>query len=586
VSGGRTPSVIAASALTRRSLTAVNESLEERLAAALSEAEYWEDAGRRLQATVHDDEIDAARPYVFALGYRLLQPQDEERREISGSAFGQTVRMNGFEFPPALNEIEDSVLESWEDYAARADDPIARSRFHDLLWERRHAQAHVHAVEAARAYLELTRGRWSRLYHSFCVMRALELARSINHQELLVESIEQSIELIREDLSDGDWSPGIAVPLLTQLAGLPPDLRPKEARQLVDEAGERYGAEPFTAESISQLKAGLDSPEERQETWRQQVEQWRDAASKAEGLVRYVHRQHALELARNHGLTDLADQILLDLQSMTVEELDLKTISAEVNVPAREIDQAVSGVVGDDDWRGALRRFGTEGPPTGDLEANEAAVTKAAQQFPLRRLFPTQIIGAHRALIFMASTEGEKQRLDLVQQEGFGLVLFAPLAVRLLAEVRSRYGAPPEDKLADFLAEGPTEPDLAQRLAHAIGYYWRGEYDAAGHLLAPRLEAAIRHLCVELGIPVTKPPRGVEPGGVVTLGALLEDLCGRMDESWRRYLAHLLSDPLGLNLRNEIAHGLIPAVDQHRAALLIHAACFVARLTFNEPQSD
>jgi Domain of unknown function (DUF4209) len=562
----------------------MNESLEERLARALSECEYWEDAGRRFQETVGDDEIEAARPYVFALGYRLLQPRDEERREISGSAFGQAVRMSGIEFPPALSETEDSVLENWDDYAARADDPIARSRFHDLLWERRHAEAHVHAAEAAGAYLELTRGRWSRIYHSFCVMRALELARSINHQELLGESIERSIELIREDLADEEWSPGIAVALLTQLAGLPPDLRPKEARELIDEAGGRYGAEPFIAESISQLKAGLGSPEEREEIWRRQVEQWRDAGSEAEGLVRYAHRQRALELARNHGLTDLAEEILLDLQSMTVEELDLKTISAEVNVPAEEIDQAVNAVVGDDDWRGALRRFGAEGPPTGGVENNEAAVTKAAQHFPLRRLFPTQIIGAHQALVFMASTEDDKQRLDLVQQEGFGLVLFAPLAVRLLAEVRTRYGAPPEDEFAGFLGEGPIEPERAQRLAQAIGYYWRDEYDAAGHLLAPRLEAAIRHLCVELGVSVIRPPRGAEPGGVVTLGALLEDLRGRMDESWRRYLAHLLSDPLGMNLRNEIGHGLIPAVDQHRAALLIHATCFLARLTFTEPE--
>jgi hypothetical protein len=174
----------------------------------------------------------------------------------------------------------------------------------------------------------------------------------------------------------------------------------------------------------------------------------------------------------------------------------------------------------------------------------------------------------------------------LVQQEGFGLVLFAPLAVRLLAEVRTLYGAPSEGELAGFLAEGPIEPEPAQRMAEAIGYYWRDEYDAAGHLLAPRLEAAIRHLCVELGIPVTRPPRGAEPGGVVTVGALLEDLRGRMDESWRRYLVHLLSDPLGMNLRNEIAHGLIPAVDQQLAALLIHAACFVTRLTFTEPETE
>jgi hypothetical protein len=185
-------------------------------------------------------------------------------------------------------------LDNCEEYGARADYPIARARFHDLLWERRHGVAHVHAAEAACAYLELTRGRRSRIYNSFCVMRAFELAWSINHPELLGESIKRSIELIREDLADEEWSPGIAGPLLTQLAGLPPDLRPKEARQLIEAAGGRYAAEPFIAESISQLKAGLDSPSERKEIWRQQVERWRKGASQAEGLVRYAHRQRAL----------------------------------------------------------------------------------------------------------------------------------------------------------------------------------------------------------------------------------------------------------------------------------------------------
>jgi H2-forming N5,N10-methylenetetrahydromethanopterin dehydrogenase-like enzyme len=76
-----------------------------------------------------------------------------------------------------------------------------------------------------------------------------------------------------------------------------------------------------------------------------------------------------LELARNPGLTDLAEEIILDLQSMTVEELDLKTIS-EVHVPAEEIDQAVSAVVGDDDWRRALRRYTDDRrAPSADLHS-------------------------------------------------------------------------------------------------------------------------------------------------------------------------------------------------------------------------
>jgi hypothetical protein len=72
------------------------------------------------------------------------------------------------------------------------------------------------------------------------------------------------------------------------------------------------------------------------------------------------------------------------------------------------------------------------------------------------------MIGAHQAPIFIASTERDKQRPDLAQQGGFGLVLFAPLAVGVLGEVRTRYGAPPEDKLAGLLAEGPVEPNRAR----------------------------------------------------------------------------------------------------------------------------
>jgi hypothetical protein len=162
------------------------------------------------------------------------------------------------------------------------------------------------------------------------------------------------------------------------------------------------------------------------------------------------------------------------------------------------------------------------------------------------------------------------------------LLIFGPLATRALKRVIERFGIPGEQALVEWLSAGPIEADLGHRIAEAFGYYWRGEYDAAGHLLAPRIEAAIRHLCAAVGIPVTKPPRGPEPGGVLTLGALLEDLDGRMDESWRRYLSHLLADPLGLNLRNDISHGLIPAVDQYKAALLLHAACHVALLRIGD----
>lgn len=44
-------------------------------------------------------------------------------------------------------------------------------------------------------------------------------------------------------------------------------------------------------------------------------------------------------------------------------------------------------------------------------------------------------------------------------------------------------------------------------------------------------------------------------------------------ESWRRYLLNVLSEPVGVNLRNRIAHGLLTSASKRDAALLIHVAC-------------
>jgi hypothetical protein len=67
-----------------------------------------------------------------------------------------------------------------------------------------------------------------------------------------------------------------------------------------------------------------------------------------------------------------------------------------------------------------------------------------------------------------------------------------------------------------------------------------------------------------------------------TLGQLLAALEGVFDESWRRYLVNSLTEPLGVNLRNRIAHGLIGEAQAHDAALLVHIAAFLRTLKSQE----
>lgn len=63
------------------------------------------------------------------------------------------------------------------------------------------------------------------------------------------------------------------------------------------------------------------------------------------------------------------------------------------------------------------------------------------------------------------------------------------------------------------------------------------------------------------------------------LGELLHGLGGRLaSPGWHAYLYHLLSDPLGLNLRNVIAHGVRARIERGDAALLLHTATLLRLL--------
>jgi hypothetical protein len=77
---------------------------------------------------------------------------------------------------------------------------------------------------------------------------------------------------------------------------------------------------------------------------------------------------------------------------------------------------------------------------------------------------------------------------------------------------------------------------------------------------------------------VIREPRGERSGGVRSLGETLLSLRPVFgDESWWRYLWNALAEPLGLNLRNRLAHGLTEG-NQLTAAVLLHICCFLPLL--------
>jgi hypothetical protein len=168
-------------------------------------------------------------------------------------------------------------------------------------------------------------------------------------------------------------------------------------------------------------------------------------------------------------------------------------------------------------------------------------------------------------------TEEEHVEGALAQHERDGIVIWSLIAADALTRILERHGEPSEEELAPFFETPLIPADLARQLAHGVVLFARGAYDDSAHALTPRIERAVREIC----------RRGVRP-----LGHLLAALKGILDESWRRYLVNSLTEPLGVNLRNRIAHGLIGEAQAHDAALLVHVAALLRTFESKEARGS
>lgn len=550
------------------------EEYVERLRSCLESEESWHRVERCFREGLGDDEVEDARPIVFAFGYMLVASRREELRDRVG-VFGAQFEIEGRIFPKPLAEIDDDTLGLWEKYAdATQGHPLAASRLNDLLWVRRRGEQSIDRARAAfDGYLSLAK-RAETMDLVDCLQRAIEIAAEVGDEKRLGAAIDKALDVTRSEIGDTSESrPGIPLSLVRAIVDLKPAVRPDGLLELLDEAGDRYGADPYIAESVNQLRQKLSTPDEREELQRQQVERWREEGKKGDALLRYSRLQQALGLARTHGFTEVAEEILLEMQSMEPADFDLKPITAEVEMPRAEIDAYVRTFRDSESWQDALRRFGSERPPSGDTEENKKLTEELAAKYPIQRLFGAQIMGPHGSLTAAANSEEEHDRVDLARHESMQIGMWAPIGVEILDVIHETFDVSDRESLTEFFTTELIDREVAARIADGVLRFFSGDNDGALHILMPQLEAAIRAASARAGVVVIKNPRGGTPGGVRALGGILADLKGRLDESWRRYLANALTDPLGINLRNQLSHGLHGPTSRNEVGIAIHVAC-------------
>jgi hypothetical protein len=556
-----------------------DDDLNRALAAACDEARVQDfqsaaSVGTPLRAIAGDDD-DPIRALIAGLEYHLVI--DPSARRDHG-AFGPMMEGPSGTYPAPLERIPNEAYELWGRAAELAPLAAVRARFADLLWEARHGSRPFEwAQRAVDEYLKVPGDGFGHpVEQSDSLQRALEIASQLNETKRRDAAIETLIDLAQRALADDDHNPGVVLPILELFAERPREQRPAESGALADAALTKFANDPWSLESALEIKAKLVEPDDRATLHHAQVDAFAELARRTTGLVGYAHFQHAIELAEEHGLHDRADELRREIEEIPEEALDLKVVSAEVDIPRDEIERIIAGIVGDDDLAGALTRFGAY-LPTGDAERNREFVRQLAKEYPLQHMFSTMVIGPENSLLSQLETEEAKEDYALIQHEVQSIQFFSLLAIDILERIHSRYGF---EDVTDLFSTPFIGPAVAERINRAFELYFENDPDGTASVLVPRLERIVRELARTAGLSITQSPnrRTGAPGGVRALGDLLARLTDRLDESMRRYLRCLLSEIKGVNLRNRIGHGLVDQASQREAALLLHAACHLRLL--------
>jgi hypothetical protein len=504
------------------------------------------------------------------------------RLTADGTFYGDFAGSGAVPWPRTLDQVSPAVLDIWQAYAGQARSAGLRAHLSDLLATAGFAPPYVHARHAIEAYREAVPGflavedtNRGRLRAVESLTRALSLAVQMNQRDLRDLVVRDTLLLADNLLSAPPVPAGLVYQLLEALHAR--RLEPNSVRSLIERAFAACDFIYLKVAFLRLLRVMDPDPAALKAIDRRIVTVMIADADRSAGMLRLLTLTDAATMARDAGLTDLSQDVTRKIQAMHGDNLGMAALGGiRIQLTPQEVDAARAGVDQAASLAEALWRIAATTAPAGDIAfAQHAAQTLIrnapfASSIPQGRVNPVGPVPVSPASSDpLANTQSLFQVVNLNKR---GLAI----AVQL-DRVRERFDPSEGDLTAVFFHEAIGSASKTSMLVHAFRHYWAGQDAAAVHLALPRVEDLLREIERGRNIPVVSVAQGRTPGGMSQLGSLIAAMpASGFDQSWTRSFELLLTDgENGLNLRNEISHGLCDCPPRHHVALVLHAALFL-----------
>jgi lysyl-tRNA synthetase class 1 len=203
----------------------------------------------------------------------------------------------------------------------------------------------------------------------------------------------------------------------------------------------------------------------------------------------------------------------------------------------------------------------------------EKQVKDTAEAAPLYALITQEIMADDRVVAKIGSVKDDPfGRLFVQAKSAFSFS--APWLSRTYDQLFKKHQIVPES-IASWTNRHKLFDDMGL-LIQGIQGWLQGDNVKAVHLLVPQVEYALRKIADDIGLPVTKAHLSLKGVSVaINMGDILyaPEILAALGENLTLHFQALYSDPRGLNLRNELAHGLMDSSDfgDHMIGLIIHS---------------
>lgn len=502
---------------------------------------------------------------------------------------------------PDITQLNDETVAYWEQRAAASKNPLMKARYADVAWDLAKAIANIKpnyqcALMAIDGYVEATGRHFYKIEiePAQWLSRALHLARSVRDANRIKNVVDAMFAFYQVSLQPRHA--GVWVFPFDNLYGEKDLISPLQEAQIISDLEAMLGRLTIIGEPNEFDPYGAQAAAERlvqhfkKQGDRTNVERVMKAygtafvtlAEKASPMLALSWLQPVIERYEQEGMKDEAEKLrLLQMEKGANIASDMKHYSAEVNIPKKEFDNVLAILLVKDDLAATLSHVAQYFLP--NVDSARKFVQELKTVAPLLSTIPITVVDHTGRLVAKvgASDDGTEGRLfqQLTQTIGFYQPFLSYVIEAIMAEFK-----PSVDDILAVLYDSPLFLESRRGILRGgLSAYLSRDHLKGVHVLVPQLEEMLRTLLVLMGIPPQKSvPRHPGITDVKNMNDALGDqrVQGVLTENVWMYLTVLFIDRRGINLRNDLAHGLVPVegFNQHVADRVFHSLLVLSHM--------